>query len=351
MSSSKAEYVAADGCCANILWMKSQLIDYDIIYENVPIFCDNISAIAISNNPVLHSRTKHIDIRYHFIRDYILQGDIELHFIPTQYQLDDIFTKPLDEPTFKRLIVELGGIRGDIGITTFRNALRAHYLPHLSMYVPPPSITIVRPWFATIGYSGKASGHDQISNKDAIILYCLANGVEVDYSRLIWEDIIHNLYKKPRKRPTAMGVGLRLADSHTGKNFKSYFLVMSAKDTIAVQRCGLSAKELNEFLSSYPIPSEYDVILPTSTQTIFDAPPGYVGLYTHSFSLANLRLPLTDFFCEVLQYFKVHISRLNPFGCAKLTTFIIMCKAYGCEPSVDLFRPPFFSFANLRLLP
>ncbi|GKC35888.1 hypothetical protein Tco_1048272 [Tanacetum coccineum] len=53
---------------------------------------------------------------------------------------------------------------------------------------------------------------------------------------------------------------------------------MSAKDTIAVQRCGLSAKELNEFLSSYPIPSEYDVILPTSTQTIFDAPPGYVGL-------------------------------------------------------------------------
>ncbi|GJW61899.1 hypothetical protein Tco_0111234 [Tanacetum coccineum] len=113
---------------------------------------------------------------------------------------------------------------------------------------------------------------------------------------------------------------------------------MSAKDTIAVQRCGLSAKELNEFLSFYPIPSEYDVILPTSTQTIFDAPPGYVGLYTHSFSLANLRLPLTDFFCEVLQYFKVHISRLNPFGCAKLTTFIIMCKAYGCEPSVDLFR-------------
>ncbi|GKF41581.1 hypothetical protein Tco_0124923 [Tanacetum coccineum] len=75
---------------------------------------------------------------------------------------------------------------------------------------------------------------------------------------------------------------------------------MSAKDTIAVQRCGLSAKELNEFLSFYPIHSEYDVIFPTSTQTIFDAPPGYVGLYTHSLSLANLRLPLTDFFCELM---------------------------------------------------
>ncbi|GKG11091.1 hypothetical protein Tco_0342491 [Tanacetum coccineum] len=72
------------------------------------------SAIAISNNPVLHSRTKHIDIKYHFIRDLVLKGDIELHFIPTQYQLADIFTKPLDEaPTFKRLIVELGMLNID----------------------------------------------------------------------------------------------------------------------------------------------------------------------------------------------------------------------------------------------
>ncbi|GJT12152.1 hypothetical protein Tco_0859194 [Tanacetum coccineum] len=113
MSSAEAEYVAAVGCCANILWMKSQLTDYDIIYEKVPIFCDNTSAIAISNNPVLHSRTKHIDIRYHFFRDHILKRDIELHFIPTQYQLANIFTKPLDEPTFKRLIVELGMLNID----------------------------------------------------------------------------------------------------------------------------------------------------------------------------------------------------------------------------------------------
>ncbi|GKE60948.1 hypothetical protein Tco_1511315 [Tanacetum coccineum] len=107
MSSAEAEYVAAVGCRANILWMKSQLTDYDTIYKKVPIFCDNTSAIAILNNPILHSRTKHIDIRYHFISDHILKGDVELYFIPTQYQLADIFTKPLDEPTFKILIVEL----------------------------------------------------------------------------------------------------------------------------------------------------------------------------------------------------------------------------------------------------
>ncbi|GJT78073.1 hypothetical protein Tco_1044798 [Tanacetum coccineum] len=113
---------------------------------------------------------------------------------------------------------------------------------------------------------------------------------------------------------------------------------MSAKDSITTQTCELSQEEFNDFLALYPVPSEYHVILPKSNQTIFDAPPGYVGLYTHSFSLENLRLPLTEFFCEVLEYFQVHISRLNPFGCAKLTTFVVMCKAYGCEPSVDLFR-------------
>ncbi|GJT35054.1 hypothetical protein Tco_0925473 [Tanacetum coccineum] len=112
ISLAKAVYVVVARCCANILWMKSQLTDYDIIYEKVPIF-DNTSAIAISNNPVLHLITKHIDIRYHFIRDHVLKGYIELHFIPTQYQLADIFTKPLDEPTFKRLIIELGMLNID----------------------------------------------------------------------------------------------------------------------------------------------------------------------------------------------------------------------------------------------
>nr|GEU98672.1 retrovirus-related Pol polyprotein from transposon TNT 1-94 [Tanacetum cinerariifolium] len=113
MSSAKAEYVVAAGCCASILWMTSQLSDYDIHYKMVPIFCSNTSAIAISNNPVLHSRTKHNDIRYHFIRDHILNGDTELHFIPTEYQLADIFTKPLDEPTFTRLKAELGMLNID----------------------------------------------------------------------------------------------------------------------------------------------------------------------------------------------------------------------------------------------
>nr|GEU50052.1 retrovirus-related Pol polyprotein from transposon TNT 1-94 [Tanacetum cinerariifolium] len=106
MSSAEAEYVAA-GCCAQVLRIKSQLVDYDVLYDKVPVFCNNTHAISISNNLVLHSRTKHIDIRYQFIRDHILKGDIELHFVPTNLQIANIFTKPLAEPSFTRLIAEL----------------------------------------------------------------------------------------------------------------------------------------------------------------------------------------------------------------------------------------------------
>nr|GEU91652.1 hypothetical protein [Tanacetum cinerariifolium] len=76
---------------------------------------------------------------------------------------------------------------------------------------------------------------------------------------------------------------------------------MSVKNALDIQWCELSRKELDEFLSSYSIPSEYRVILPTPTQTILDAPLGYIGLYTHFFSLANLRLSLNDFFCEIVR--------------------------------------------------
>ncbi|GJY02399.1 retrovirus-related pol polyprotein from transposon TNT 1-94 [Tanacetum coccineum] len=106
-TSAEAEYVVIAGCCAQVLLIKSQLAYYDVLYDKVPIFCNNTSSIAISNNPVLHSRTKHINIGYHFIRDHILKGDIELHFVPTDLQLNDIFTKLLAEPGFTRLVAEL----------------------------------------------------------------------------------------------------------------------------------------------------------------------------------------------------------------------------------------------------
>ncbi|KAJ9557526.1 hypothetical protein OSB04_012140 [Centaurea solstitialis] len=112
-STAEAEYVAAGICCVQVLWLRNQLQDYDIQLSKIPIYCDNTSAIAIANNPVLHSKTKHIEVRYHFIRDHVMNGDIELHFVPTEYQFADLFTKPLDVTRFNMLISELGMLNPD----------------------------------------------------------------------------------------------------------------------------------------------------------------------------------------------------------------------------------------------
>nr|GEX21083.1 hypothetical protein [Tanacetum cinerariifolium] len=120
---------------------------------------------------------------------------------------------------------------------------------------------------------------------------------------------------------------------------------MDSKFTFASQTCTLTRKKLNEFVIDFDIPRDVKVILPKRSQPILDAPLGYVSLYTHHFSLSNLRFPIPYFICKVLNYFNVHISCFNPFGMVKLTTFAVMCKAYGGEPSVDLLR----SFLNLGL--
>ena len=108
LSTVEAEYISAGSCCAQILWMKQQLSDYGIVLDHIPIKCDNTSAINISKNPVLHSRTKHIEIRHHFIRDHVLKGDVVLEFVDTKNQLADIFTKPLSKDTFYNIRRELG---------------------------------------------------------------------------------------------------------------------------------------------------------------------------------------------------------------------------------------------------
>ncbi|KAJ9561389.1 hypothetical protein OSB04_006549 [Centaurea solstitialis] len=108
-STAEYEYVAAASCCSQVLWMQSQLRDYGLEYKKIPIYCDSKSAIAISANPVQHSKTKHIDIRYHFLKDNVEKENIELYFVNTEYQLADLFTKALNEKRFKFLISRLGG--------------------------------------------------------------------------------------------------------------------------------------------------------------------------------------------------------------------------------------------------
>ena len=87
--------------------MKQTLCDYGIKLGSVPLLCDNESTVKIANNPIQHSRTKHIEIRHHFLRDNVANGNILLRNVRSEDQLEDIFTKPLNEVTFNRLWGEL----------------------------------------------------------------------------------------------------------------------------------------------------------------------------------------------------------------------------------------------------
>ncbi|GJX49942.1 retrovirus-related pol polyprotein from transposon TNT 1-94 [Tanacetum coccineum] len=107
-TSGKAEYIAMSGCCAQILWMRSQITDYGLGFNKIPMYCDNKSVIALSCNNVQHSRSKHIDIRFHFIKEHVENGVIELYFVNTKYQLADIFTKTLVRERIEFLINKLG---------------------------------------------------------------------------------------------------------------------------------------------------------------------------------------------------------------------------------------------------
>jgi hypothetical protein len=83
LSITEAEYIAAGSCCAQILWMKATLKDFGIKFNKVPFLCDNKSAIKLTNNLVQHARTKHIDVRHHFIRDHQQKGDISIENVGT----------------------------------------------------------------------------------------------------------------------------------------------------------------------------------------------------------------------------------------------------------------------------
>ncbi|GKC55474.1 retrovirus-related pol polyprotein from transposon TNT 1-94 [Tanacetum coccineum] len=108
MSLAEAEYVALSVSCTQVMWMRTHLKDYGFNYNKIPLYCNSQSAITISCNPVHHSCTKHIHTRYHFIKEQVKNGIIELYFVRTEYQLADMFTKALLEDRFQYLVRRIG---------------------------------------------------------------------------------------------------------------------------------------------------------------------------------------------------------------------------------------------------
>ncbi|WVZ81265.1 LOW QUALITY PROTEIN: hypothetical protein U9M48_028658, partial [Paspalum notatum var. saurae] len=108
LSTTEAEYIAAASCCSQLLWMKATLSDFDLRFGRIPLLVNSTSTISVAKNPVLHSRTKHMDVRFHFLRDHYEKDDNDLVHVVTQNQLADIFTKPLEFSAFVHLRCDLG---------------------------------------------------------------------------------------------------------------------------------------------------------------------------------------------------------------------------------------------------
>nr|GEX78267.1 hypothetical protein [Tanacetum cinerariifolium] len=168
------------------------------------------------------------------------------------------------------------GVRREIGITTFRNAHKAYYRPHSNMYVPPSSITTIRQWFTTIGYTreigskgtlkksclpprwrllmaqimqclgGKTGGLDQISNRDATILYCLANGVQMDYTKIIWDDLIHKLNKKNMEKIFPYPRFISLLLEHMAPEYENEELTINPTQVFSVHNLTLKPNQPEE---------------------------------------------------------------------------------------------------------
>nr|GEX90901.1 hypothetical protein [Tanacetum cinerariifolium] len=112
-STTEAEYVAAASCCGQVLWIQNQLLDYGYNFMNTKIYIDNNSPIYIVKNPVYHSKTKHIEIRHHFIRDCFEKKLISVDHIHTDENVADLLTKPFDAGRFQYLVVE-HAMRGSV---------------------------------------------------------------------------------------------------------------------------------------------------------------------------------------------------------------------------------------------
>nr|GEV81850.1 retrovirus-related Pol polyprotein from transposon TNT 1-94 [Tanacetum cinerariifolium] len=108
ISTTKAEYVSVGKACQQAVWMKQALIDYGIRLDDVLIMCDNKGAIDLSKNPVQHSRTKHIEIRHHFLHNNVQKGNISIEKVASENNIADIFTKPLKREVLYYLRLGLG---------------------------------------------------------------------------------------------------------------------------------------------------------------------------------------------------------------------------------------------------
>ncbi|GJU07750.1 putative ribonuclease H-like domain-containing protein [Tanacetum coccineum] len=243
-STTEAEYVAAANCCGQVLWVQNQLLDYGFNFMNTKIHIDNESTICIVKNPVYHSKTKHIEIRHHFIRDCYEKKLISVEKIHTDLNVADLLTKPFDGPRFNYLVVSIGfaeivdflrgsnlryalttnptiydslikqfwqtatantnadgtleiqatidTIRYTISEASIRDSLQLEDATGIMM-LPNDEL------FEGMGQIGsKSGGWDQFGSNIATALVCLSTGRVYNFSKLIFDGMVANLRSKTK---------------------------------------------------------------------------------------------------------------------------------------------------------
>nr|GEY02754.1 hypothetical protein [Tanacetum cinerariifolium] len=236
ISSMEAEYITLSRCCAQILWMRSQISDYGHGFNKISMYCDNKSAIALCCNNVQHSRSKHIDIRYHFMKEQVENGVIKLYFVNTEYQLANLFTKALGRDRIEFLINKLGmrsftpetlkQLMDEVDETMDTTieqqvAIDEALVPHaqrlrigrsnfrLLSDIQSKESTLQLPWrsFASIinkCLTEKSCGYDSLRLSQAQILWGLYHKRNVDYAYLMWEDFVYQVKHKNQNKSNEM---------------------------------------------------------------------------------------------------------------------------------------------------
>ncbi|GKB94106.1 hypothetical protein Tco_0980243 [Tanacetum coccineum] len=197
ISTTEAEYIAMSGCCAQILWMRLQLTDYGFAFHKIPLYCDNRSAIALCCNNVQHSRSKHIDIRYHFIREQVEKGVVELRtYSPKHYQESgsNFYSRDLalEITPIDQAHQFVSPPSGD-AIMDFVNELGYTEVIH---FVSRMAVNnLYQPWRAILSMinqclTGKTSGHDRPRYPVLQMLWGIITSTNVDYVELMWEEFV-----------------------------------------------------------------------------------------------------------------------------------------------------------------
>ncbi|GJS84902.1 retrovirus-related pol polyprotein from transposon TNT 1-94 [Tanacetum coccineum] len=201
-----------------IIWMRTQLLDYGFRFNKILIYCDSKSAIAISCNPVQHSRTKHINIRYHFIKERVEKCTIELYFAGTEYQLADLITKALPKESYEltaiadvpamylqqflRTMSKVPDTEDTIKfmldteqviytVDMFRDTLQLLVKTHENPFVAPTNIHTIEAFMNRVGYQGVV---DKINILQ--LFHAVINRTYVDYAALLWWDFLNNMFQK-----------------------------------------------------------------------------------------------------------------------------------------------------------